>query len=93
MTAQTDRNLIMSRSIEGTKVRYPFCFVVAGDSGACPDPTADGILAQILNQIGALDPAPVFFANLGDFAGPGTIDRHEHYLDLVVPCRSFERRL
>ena len=25
----------------------------------------------------------MFFANLGDFAGPGTPERHEHYLRLV----------
>ena len=31
MTANAEsRNLIMSRSIEGTKVQYPFCFVIAG---------------------------------------------------------------
>jgi hypothetical protein len=59
--------------------------VVAGDSGAWDDPTADGIFAQLVTQIGELDPPPVFFANLGDFAGPGTIARHEHYLRLVEP--------
>ena len=79
------RNAEMARRIEGAEVRYPFTFVVAGDSGAYPDPTADGIFAALVRQISALDPAPVFFANLGDFAGPGTRARHEHYLRLVEP--------
>jgi hypothetical protein len=57
--------------------------VVAGDSGAWPDPTADAIYAQLLGQTARLRPAPLFFANLGDFAGPGTRERHERYLDLV----------
>jgi 3',5'-cyclic AMP phosphodiesterase CpdA len=59
-------------------------FVVAGDSGAWPDPTADAIFASLVAQVGRLDPAPAFFANLGDFAGPGTPERHEHYLGLVA---------
>ncbi len=69
--------------IERTPVDYPFRFVIAGDSGAWADPTADGIFSELVRQIAALDPAPLFFANLGDFAGPGTIERHEHYLRLV----------
>jgi hypothetical protein len=73
----------MAERIERTPVGYPFRFVVAGDSGAWPDPTADGIFGQLVSQIAALDPPAVFFANLGDFAGPGTIARHEHYLRLV----------
>jgi hypothetical protein len=77
------RNMEMARRVEGSDVAYPFTFVVAGDSGAYPDPTADGIFRQLVNQVGRLDPAPVFFINLGDFAGPGTVDRHEHYLRLV----------
>jgi calcineurin-like phosphoesterase family protein len=36
-----------------------------------------------VRQVGELDPPPLFFANLGDFAGPGTSERHEHYLRLV----------
>lgn len=79
------RNELMAGRIERTAVRYPFSFVVAGDSGAWPDPTADGIFSQLVAQIAGLDPAPVFFANLGDFAGPGTPARHEHYLRLVEP--------
>jgi hypothetical protein len=59
-------------------------FVVAGDSGAWPDPTADAIFASLVAQVGRLDPRPAFFANLGDFAGPGTRERHEHYLGLVA---------
>jgi hypothetical protein len=77
------RNLAAAARIEAAPVVYPLRFVVAGDSGAWPDPTAEGIFAQLLDQIAALDPAPAFFANLGDFAGPGTAERHERYLGLV----------
>lgn len=73
-----DRNLEMAARIESAPVRYPFSFVVAGDSGAWPDPTAEAIYAQLLRQTAELE--PVFFANLGDFAGPGTHERHEEYL-------------
>jgi hypothetical protein len=73
----------MAERIERTPVGYPFRFFVAGDSGAWPDPTADGIFGQLVSQIAALDPPAVFFANLGDFAGPGTIARHEEYIALV----------
>jgi Calcineurin-like phosphoesterase len=75
----------MTERIGATEVRYPFSFVVAGDSGAWPDPTADAIFAQLLRQTAELRPAPVFFANLGDFAGPGSVERHQHYLELVAP--------
>jgi len=75
------RNLEMAERIGAAPVRYPFSFVIAGDSGAWPDPTADAIFAQLLRQAAEVD--PVFLANLGDFAGPGTIERHEHYLRLV----------
>ena len=68
----------MAERIGAAPVRYPFSFVVAGDSGAWPDPTADAIFAQLLRQAAATD--PVFFANLGDFAGPGTRERHADYL-------------
>jgi Calcineurin-like phosphoesterase len=77
------RNLHMVERIEATPARYPFSFVIAGDSGAWPDPTADAIFSQLLRQTAEL--SPVFFANLGDFAGPGTVERHEHYLALVAP--------
>jgi hypothetical protein len=75
----------MAERIGATDVRYPFSFVIAGDSGAWPDPTADAIFARLLRQTSELRPAPVFFANLGDFAGPGTRDRHERYLELIAP--------
>ena len=78
------RNLLMAERIESAAANYPCSFVIAGDSGAWPDPTADAILTQLLRQTAELDPAPVFFANLGDFAGPGTRDRHERYLELVA---------
>ena len=71
----------MAARIGATPVRYPFSFVVAGDSGAWPDPTADAIFSQLLRQAGALE--PLFFASLGDFAGPGTPERHADYLRLV----------
>jgi Calcineurin-like phosphoesterase len=83
MTEAGARNHRMAERISAAPVRYPFSFVVAGDSGAWPDPTADAIISQLLRQTAELDPAPVFFANLGDFAGPGTRDRHAHYLGLV----------
>jgi hypothetical protein len=75
------RNLEMAERIAATPAHHPFTFVVAGDSGAWPDATADAIYAQLLRQAAALE--PVFFANLGDFAGPGTRERHARYLELV----------
>jgi hypothetical protein len=83
MSGTGGRNLEMAERIGQLPVRYPFSFVIAGDSGAWPDPTADAIFSQLLRQAVELDPAPAFFVNLGDFAGPGTPDRHEHYLELV----------
>jgi hypothetical protein len=77
------RNARMAERIAATPVRYPFSFVFAGDSGAWPDPTAEAIFAQLVRQTAALDPLPLFFANLGDFAGPGTRERHEQYLAVV----------
>jgi len=79
------RNLRMAERIGAAAAHYPFSFVIAGDSSAWPDPTADAIFTQLLRQTAALRPAPVFFANLGDFAGPGTLERHRQYLDLVEP--------
>jgi hypothetical protein len=49
------RNSSMAERIGSTPVRYPFSFVVAGDSGAWPDPTADGIYSQLLRQVGEVD--------------------------------------
>ncbi len=44
MTAHAEsRSLIMSRSIEGTKVQYPFRFVIAGRSRPLPDPLTTSI--------------------------------------------------
>ena len=79
------KNLEMVDRIEATPVVDPFSFVVAGDSGAWADPTADGIFSELVRQVAELQPPALFFANLGDFAGPGTASRHEHYLRLVEP--------
>jgi Calcineurin-like phosphoesterase len=84
MSDHGPRNPRMAERIGAAPVRHPFSFVIAGDSGAWPDPTADAIFAQLLRQTAGLRPEPVFFANLGDFAGPGTRERHEHYLELVT---------
>ena len=85
MSEGGSRNLRMAERIAAAGVRPPFSFVIAGDSGAWPDPTADAIFAQLLRQIAEL--RPVFFAHLGDFAGPGTLERHHHYLRLVSGLR------
>ena len=81
------RNLAMVERIRSGSDGGPVRFVVGGDSGAWPDPTADGIFSQLVSQVAGRDPAPAFFANLGDFAGPGTPDRHAHYLELVEPLQ------
>jgi len=84
MNDHASRNVRMAERIGATPAHYPFSFVIAGDSGAWPDPTADAIFAELLHQTAHLRPAPVFFANLGDLAGPGTHERHQHYLELVA---------
>jgi hypothetical protein len=73
----------MIARIEQTPVQYPFTFTMLGDSGAGPNPVGDLIFTTMLDQMSNLSPAPLFMANIGDFAGPGTLDRHEHYLNLV----------
>ncbi len=50
----------MAERISAAPAEYPFCFVVAGDSGAWPDPTGDAVFAQLLRQTAELE--PVFFA-------------------------------
>ena len=40
----------MAERISASPVRYPFSFVIAGDSGAWPDPTADAIFAQLCRR-------------------------------------------
>jgi hypothetical protein len=77
------RNSAMAERIAAAPVREPLSFAVAGDSGAWPDPTAEAIFRQLVSQVGRIRPEPAFFANLGDFAGPGTLARHERYLELV----------
>jgi hypothetical protein len=78
------RNLAMARRIEARPPDGAVRFVIAGDSGAWPDPTADGIFSQLLAQVARLDPRPAFLANLGDFAGPGSAERHAAYLARVT---------
>jgi hypothetical protein len=79
------RNVEMAARIEAMPAADTVRFAVAGDSSAWPDPTAEAIFAQLVRQVAELDPAPAFFVNLGDFAGPGTPERHERYLELVAP--------
>ena len=47
----------MAERISAAEVRYLFSFVIAGDSGAWPDPTADAIFSQLLRQTADLRPA------------------------------------
>jgi len=75
------RNAAMVARTEAATVKYPLRFTIAGDSGAFPNPVGDAIFSEMLRQMEELKPA--FFVNLGDFAGPGTLARHEHYLRLV----------
>ena len=81
-----NRNGKMIGQIESTPVEYPFRFIIAGDSGASlepPNPLADTIFSEMLDQMQRIKPAPIFFVHLGDFAGPGTIERHDHYLQMA----------
>ena len=80
-----NRNALMIARIESTPVRYPFHFAVAGVTAKAPNPQGDAIFSEIVGQISQLDPQPLFFANLGDFAGPGSMDRHQRYLRLAEP--------
>jgi hypothetical protein len=75
----------MVERIEAAQTIGAIRFVIVGDSGAWPDPTAEAIFAALVDGIAALDPPPAFVAQLGDFAGPGTAERHERYLELVEP--------
>jgi hypothetical protein len=78
--AGVPRNQLMVERIEAAPADGVVRFAFAGDSGAWWDPTADAIYSALIDQVAELDPAPAFFVNLGDFAGPGTPDRHDHYL-------------
>jgi len=85
-TIVENRNAKMIERIESSPVKYPFSFTITGDSGATtspPNPLNDTIFSQLLTQMQQLNPKPLFFANLGDFAGPGSMARHRHYLDLA----------
>ena len=78
--AGISRNQLMVERIEAAPLDGVVRFALAGDSGAWWDPTADAIYTALVEQVAALEPEPAFFVNLGDFAGPGTPDRHAHYL-------------
>ena len=85
-TIMENRNAKMIERIESTPVKYPFSFTITGDSGATtspPNQQNDATFSQMLTQMLQLNPKPLFFANLGDFAGPGTMARHQHYLGLA----------
>src|SRR5436190_3824202 len=73
----------MVERIGQAPVRYPLRFVLAGDSGAWAVPTAEAVFRELVRQVSELDPSPLFFANLGDFAGSGTPQRHRDYLRVV----------
>ena len=73
------RNVEMIERIEKAPVDYPLEFALIGDTGASPNPVGDLIFRELLSQLGSV----LFFANLGDFSGPGTQERHDHYLRLV----------
>jgi hypothetical protein len=80
------RNQWMTARIEAEPVRYPFSFTVLGDSAASPTPLGDALFGEMLRQMERLERRPLFLANLGDFSGPGTRDRHTQYLRLVESC-------
>jgi Calcineurin-like phosphoesterase len=77
------RNAEMASRIQTAAGEELLRFAFAGDSGAWADPTADAIFAQLVRQVA--ERKPLFFANVGDFAGPGTRERHDAYLRLVEP--------
>jgi hypothetical protein len=77
------RNQAMLERIGRAAPGGPVRFAIAGDSEAWEDPTARAIFVGLVERIAHLDPAPAFFANLGDFSGPGTRQRHRDYLDVV----------
>jgi len=81
--ALKNRNAEMAKQIEAVRPEYPFSFIIIGDTGASPNPAGDAIFTEMLNQIEKLVPKPSFIVNLGDFAGPGTMERHERYLRMV----------
>lgn len=76
-------NLSMIARIQATPVEYPFSFCITGDTGFWPNPAGDVYFEQALKHMGTLTPKPLFFANLGDFAGPGTMEQHQHYRALL----------
>lgn len=79
----TRRNETMIKRIQSASLKYPFSLVIVGDTAPFPNPECDETFRALIEQMNRLRPKPLFMANLGDFAGPGTVDRHEHYLELV----------
>ena len=93
------RNVEAAGRIETAPAAEPLRFVFAGDSGAWADPTADGIFSQLVRQVAALRPPPLFFANLGDFAGlldteriVGNLHRAYAELDGAAPGAEIDLR-
>jgi hypothetical protein len=78
------RNQQMIERIQSIPVQYPFRFTMCGDcSPVANDPLQDVIFGELLNQMEALEPKPLFFVEVGDFAGPGSDEEHQRYLHLV----------
>ena len=73
----------MIKRIEKTPLSYPIRFMFTGDSAAGINPVGDAIFSQMLSQVESLEAKPLFFVNIGDFAGPGVPPRHEHYIKMV----------
>jgi len=78
-----NRNLMAIRRIQDVPLHYSFRFVMIGDTYTAPSPAAEARFAQLRSQIKQLDPIPLFVVNLGDFAYPGTLSRHEPYCYLI----------
>lgn len=76
-------NRRMIRRVEATPVTYPFTFTIAGDCGFQPNPAGDVFVARALKYMEQLAPKPLLFVSLGDFAGPGTAQRHQQYRALL----------
>jgi hypothetical protein len=79
----THRNQSMIKRIQSAPLKYPFTFTLVSDTDPFPNPVNDATFRALLAQMKLLRPKPLFLVNLGDFAGPGTVGQHLHYLELV----------